>query len=251
MEEEVKTKILIERLHDIVIEGQKLLEGNSKERLYSVWALRTSFELSKIYGSDSEIYKEYRLFLNIIRRKEHFTIALFEEKFNKLISLYNYLISVNSSAQFINQSFPSKIPNTKNVFIIHGHDELNTRRLSDLLRDDFELNPIAIFLKPGMSRSIVEKFEDEARFCSFAFALFTKDDLIVKDEEKYYQARPNVIFESGWFLGRLGISRIILLLQNGTNLHSDLHGILRIQFEKNITEKYPEIKSELKAAKLV
>jgi predicted nucleotide-binding protein len=50
-----------------------------------------------------------------------------------------------------------------------------------------------------MSRPLTEKFEDEAQTCSFAFAIFTPDDEVVKPDKPYKQARPNVIYEVGWF----------------------------------------------------
>ena len=105
--------------------------------------------------------------------------------------------------------------------------------------------------KPGMSRPLIEKFEDEARTCSFATGLFTPDDSIIKSENHYRQARPNVIYEVGWFVGRLGKERVTLLLKDGTNIHSDLDGVSRIPFSENVEDKFLNIQKELKAAKLI
>jgi hypothetical protein len=54
----------------------------------------------------------------------------------------------------------------------------------------------------------------------------------------YAQARPNVIFELGWFYGSLGHSRVCILFKNGTQIHSDLGGISRVQFadERELVE---------------
>jgi predicted nucleotide-binding protein len=113
------------------------------------------------------------------------------------------------------------------------------------------LNPIAMLSKPGMSRPLIEKFEDEAQTCSFAFGLFTPDDEIVNAANHYKQARPNVIYEVGWFIGRLGKHRVALLLKEGTRHHSDLDGVSRISFSENIEEKFLDIQKELQAAKLI
>jgi predicted nucleotide-binding protein len=60
-----------------------------------------------------------------------------------------------------------------------------------------------------------------------------------------------VIFEAGWFVGRLGIPRVCLLLKDGTTVQSDIDGISRIHFRENIEEKVLEIQRELDAAELL
>lgn len=137
------------------------------------------------------------------------------------------------------------------VFIVHGHDELNLLRTKDLLRDRWELEPVVLSTKPGKGRTIIEKFEEEAQRASFAFVLLTPDDVIQKDETEYSQARPNVIFELGWFYGRLGRERVCILFKQGTRIHSDLDGISRIQFKDSVIESTTEIEKELIAAGLL
>jgi len=104
------------------------------------------------------------------------------------------------------------LPNTKRVFIVHGHDQANRYRLQALLEKRFRLQPIILQSEPGMSRPLIQKFEEVAEDCSFAFVLMTPDDQVrfqgPKDkasaEELYAQSRPNVIFELGWFCGHIG-----------------------------------------------
>ena len=142
-------------------------------------------------------------------------------------------------------------PKGNAVFIVHGHDELNLYRLKDLIRERYSLEPIVLANEPGQGRSIIEKFENEAQRASFAFVIFTPDDLITKPDGTYSQARPNVIFELGWFYGRLTRRRVCILFKKGTKLHSDLDGISRIEFSENIAEKVTEIEKELIAGGLL
>lgn len=79
----------------------------------------------------------------------------------------------------------------------------------------------------------------------FAFVLLTPDDVIRRANKQYAQARPNVVFELGWFYGRLGREKVCLLCKEGAEIHSDLHGISRIDFTKSINEKLGEIDREL------
>ena len=139
----------------------------------------------------------------------------------------------------------------RTVFIIHGHDELNTLRLEKVLKDRWHINPIILNSSPGKGRTLIEKFEQEAQKANYAVALFTPDDLIEMEDTKYLQARPNVIFELGWFYGRLGRQNVCILFKKGTNIHSDLDGIMRIEFNESILEKITEFEKELKAVNLV
>ena len=100
-------------------------------------------------------------------------------------------------------------------------------------------------MEPGKGRTIIEKFEDEAQRATFAFAILTPDDFVSIDGKEYSQARPNVIFELGWFYGRLGRDRVCILFKEGTKIHSDLDGISRIQFRDSVLEKAVEIEREL------
>ena len=72
-----------------------------------------------------------------------------------------------------------------------------------MLKERFGLIPVLLAEKPSRGRSIIEKFESEAEDIAFAFVPLTPDDLVAKGEQEYSQARPNVLFELGWFYGRL------------------------------------------------
>ena len=250
--DEVTEQTIYERLLNLRDNAQQLSIEEAERRKLITWAIETYRTINKLFGRTSEISKDCRNLVDTLRRRQkELPTELVKSTIKKINSLTITLERLNQNKDIINISEPSLPPNSKNIFIIHGHDELNTHRLLNIVQNDFQLNPLAIFLKPGQSRSILEKFENNAATCSFAFALFTQDDEIINNDETYVQARPNVIFESGWFTGRLGKNRIVLLLQNGVKIHSDFDGISRIQFNQNVEEKYKEIKIELEAAKLV
>ena len=141
--------------------------------------------------------------------------------------------------------------NSESVFVVHGHDESNLRRLEDLIRDKWKLNPIVLSSEPGKGRTIIEKFEDEAQRASFAFVLLTPDDVIETISGTYAQERPNVVFELGWFFGKLGRTRVCILSKEGTHIHSDLDGILRVQFHRSVHEVVGELERELLEAEVL
>lgn len=146
-----------------------------------------------------------------------------------------------------------KIVNSKNIFIIHGHNEAKRRELENLLKERFKLNPIILSEQPDQGLTIIEKFEKYASICSYAFALFTPDDIVINGDKEYFQARPNVIFELGWFYANLGRSRVCVLDQESakSRIFSDLQGVMRMQFINNISEKYVEIERELKSVGII
>ena len=145
------------------------------------------------------------------------------------------------------------IKNSKNIFIIHGHNEAKRRELEKILKESFGLNPVVLLEQPDQGLTIIEKFEKYASGCSYAFALFTPDDIVTNGDKQYFQASPNVIFELGWFYANLGRSRVCILDQasDQSKIFSDLQGILRMQFNENISEKYMEIERELKSLGII
>ena len=131
------------------------------------------------------------------------------------------------------------------VFVVHGHEEAKRRELQSILKDRFNLEPIVLVDLPNKGMTIIEKFERYAPGCAYAIAIITPDDLVDKEEKTYWQARPNVLLEVGWFMARLGRSRVLLLLQGKSEIPSDLRGIAYLSFKENISEIAFEIKDEL------
>lgn len=155
------------------------------------------------------------------------------------------------------RSYPSATPLTRKVFIVHGHDETNWLLMRHLLTEPpykgYGIEPIVIREQAGQSKPILQKFEDAAAESSYAICIFTPDDLVQvrKDGSRHDQARPNVIFETGWFVGRLGPSRVLLLVKQGAQLHSDFDGVSKIPFAASIEEQMIHINRELVAAGLL
>ncbi len=135
------------------------------------------------------------------------------------------------------------------VFIVHGHDEAKRRELKEILKDGFKLNPVIMMDEPGRSRTFIEKFEQEAQPCLAAVAVLTPDDVVMGNEGEHQQPRPNVLFEIGWFAGRLGRNRVLLVVKEGTQVPSDLYGIEQVRFRERVSERLAELEREINAWK--
>lgn len=142
-------------------------------------------------------------------------------------------------------------PDSRTVFIVHGHDETNLLRLNAMLKDRFQLKPVILMDEASAGETVIEKFERVAGDAAFCIVLLTPDDQIAKASEIVVQARPNAIFELGWFYGRLGRSRVCILMKRGTTIHSDLAGIVRIEFIEKVEEAVAALEKELARADLL
>ena len=170
---------------------------------------------------------------------------------NKIINrttdqVYEFLVEAERKVSMSTVQLKDII-NNKNIFIIHGHDEAKWRELEKLLKDDFGLNPFILSEMPNKGMTIIEKFEYYASECCYAFAIFTPDDIIESNGIKYFQARPNVIFELGWFCSHLGRDRVCILYKDGNNssIFSDFQGVIQKRFNNSINEVYRDIRLEL------
>jgi len=139
--------------------------------------------------------------------------------------------------------------NTRNVFVVHGHDHGSKETVARFLTQ-LELDPIILHEKPNEGRTIIEKFEHHANV-AFAVVILSPDDVgFAKNapETKEQRARQNVIFELGFFVGKLGRIRTFALLLPGVTKPSDFDGVLYIPMQGDSWKM--EIVRVLKAAGL-
>ncbi len=143
---------------------------------------------------------------------------------------------------------------TSKVFIVHGHDEAAKNELEIMLRE-MGLEPIVLHRQVDGGMTIIEKFEHHADV-GYAFILLTPDEVayLAADEgkpddqrKKEPRARPNVIWEFGYFVGRLGRGRTCCLHKGKVLLPSDLNGLVYKAFDKTVEELGWSIQKELKA----
>ena len=88
--------------------------------------------------------------------------------------------------------------------------------------------------QPNKGRTIIEKFEEYADV-GFAVILLTPDDrggaADAPYENQRLRSRQNVILELGYFLGRLGRSRVCALYAEGVEIPSDYSGVLYVMLD--------------------
>ncbi|MEQ8626985.1 nucleotide-binding protein [Ekhidna sp.] len=139
----------------------------------------------------------------------------------------------------------------KKVFIVHGHDDKARLEVCHLLKSEFKLETIVLQEQPNESLdTIIAKFERLASDCGMAIVLMTADDV----SNKFTRTRQNVIFELGYFLGKLRgkEERRIIIIKNGdVEIPSDISGVLYLEFHKSVEELYLPIKKQLMHWKII
>ena len=118
-------------------------------------------------------------------------------------------------------------PGTK-VFIVHGHDGEVKLQVASVLERITGERPVILHEQADSGRTIIEKFEQHASQAGFAVVLLTADDqgMAKGAAAPSLRARQNVVFELGFFIGRLGRGRVVALYEYGVELPSDINGLL-------------------------
>mgnify|MGYP004662870193 CR=1 FL=1 len=112
------------------------------------------------------------------------------------------------------------------VFVVHGHDEALKQEVARIVEKQ-GLEAIILSEQANHGKTIIEKFEENTDVGA-AICLFTGDDYgKAKDvEDDNLRARQNVVFEAGYFMGKLGRENVILIANPEIELPSDLQGVV-------------------------
>ncbi len=137
------------------------------------------------------------------------------------------------------------------VFLIHGHAPDYEAARGILTNLGFGDRITVLKDEPNRGRTVLDKFIAHAGQACMAVALVTPDDVVSDGVESYRQARPNVLFEVGWFIGRFGPDKVFLLVRRGTPLPSDLDGILTFEYDDDVTLVEPKLRREIEALGLM
>jgi Predicted nucleotide-binding protein containing TIR-like domain len=137
------------------------------------------------------------------------------------------------------------------VFVVHGHDEGALDAMARFL-EKIEIEPIVLQEQPDQGFTIIEKFETYAKKVGFAVVLLTPDDLggSASASSQSARARQNVIFELGYFVGKLGRGRACLLRKGEVEIPSDLYGVIYTEMDSGKGWKL-KLAKELKAAEIL
>ena len=251
----------IERLRKVlnrIPELKKLPSDNSEFRK---WRRDTEVAITNTFGREADHVKDFKKInfsLPIITSStsksdfQEFYVRGLESAVSVLESMLDeieeYWEEDETSPKISDSSVRMQSKNSNKVFVIHGHDEATRETIARFL-EKLCLEPIILHEQPNRGRTIIEKFEDYADV-KFAIVLLTPDDVgALKVQQGGFKprARQNVVFEFGYFIGKLGRDRVCALASSDIEKPSDLDGILYIPLDDN-NGWMMQLLRELKAA---
>ena len=123
-----------------------------------------------------------------------------------------------------------RLPMSNKIFIVHGHDNGARESVARFLeRIGFEA--IILHEQANQGRTVIEKVEAHGDV-DFAVVLLTPDDEgRVKGGDLEPRARQNVLLELGYFIGRLGRSKVCALRRGKLDIPSDFAGVVWEQMD--------------------
>lgn len=140
------------------------------------------------------------------------------------------------------------MPN-KRVFIVHGHNGEAKESVARFV-EKLGLEAVILHERANRGRTIITKFHEESDGVSFAVVLMTPDDegRAVGTANANSRARQNVVFELGFFIGKLGPDRVAAMVKGNIEKPSDFDGVVYISLDS--ADWRVNLASELKAAGL-
>lgn len=162
--------------------------------------------------------------------------------------------------KLIKKSTKGRSESQSKVFIVHGHDKELKNEVEAFLYS-IKLKPIILHRQTDEGQTIIEKFEKNSDV-TYAVILFTPDDNFMSNKKINLKdfnpasglfekrARQNVIFEFGYFVGKLGRKNVCCLYKEDAKLPTDINGLIYKNVSKGLESKKLELIQEFKAAGL-
>lgn len=130
----------------------------------------------------------------------------------------------------------------KKVFIGHGRSPV-WRDLKDFVYERLNLSYDEFNRTTAAGLANTERLSQMLDDAAIAFLVMTAED---EQKDGTLNARLNVVHEAGLFQGRIGFKKAIVLLEEGCEEFSNIHGHGQIRFPKdNISAKTEEIREVL------
>jgi CAP12/Pycsar effector protein, TIR domain len=118
------------------------------------------------------------------------------------------------------------------VFVVHGHNAATKEAVARFI-EKLGLRPVILHEQANRGNTIIEKFERHAGV-AFAVVLVTGDDEAREAgsaNELRKRPRQNVVFEFGFFVGKLGRAHVCALVEEGVEVPSDYQGVVYIPLD--------------------
>ncbi|MGV8865584.1 MAG: TIR domain-containing protein [Janthinobacterium svalbardensis] len=134
-------------------------------------------------------------------------------------------ISDSSESEVASNGSPSISNASRKIFIVHGHDDVARLTVARFI-EKIGFEAIILSEQSNQGRTIIEKIEAHGDV-GFAVVLLTPDDVGGKTADTLQpRARQNVLLELGYFMCRLGRSRVCTLAKGNLEIPTDFAGMV-------------------------
>lgn len=221
MTDKGKLENLIERAEELI---ERYVDASDPD--FCAWKDQTERFLLRHFGKDSLEVEKFRGFdFSLCAFASGMPDSLWNDacvgdlKRVKAI-LSGYLDEMSEEESVPAQTDENAMDKSK-VFIVHGHNaelKLEVARLMEKVG----VEPIILSEQPNCGSTIIEKIEKNSDVGA-AICLFTADDECKNGTKR---ARQNVVLETGYFWGKLGRDKMVILADKGVELPSDMQGVV-------------------------
>ena len=146
---------------------------------------------------------------------------------------------------------------SKEVFVVHGHDETAKEQL-ELILHKLGIDHFVLANSGGGGLTIIEALESKIgkhATTAFGIVLMTPDDMgyaiSAGPDSIQPRARQNVVLEMGMLISSIGRKNMAILVKGHLEKPSDADGILYIPFNNHVKETVPRLASRLKESGFV
>ncbi len=227
-----------EKLKKIIDETNELIKKDITNSApeFAAWEMKVKRFISNQYGADSLEMNQFNdtpFTLTMWTRGDTKTTLQKKDieacrdglKTTKAI-LETYLDDLKNEEENTSQNQLSVTIDSSKIFIVHGHDGELKESVARIIEKQ-NIKAIILSEQANKGRTIIEKFEENSDV-GCAICLFTADDIgrAESEVENKSRARQNVVFETGYFIGKLGRDHIVILADNGIEIPSDLSGVV-------------------------
>lgn len=238
-----------EKFKKIYDEIDELMNQNasSSSPKFQAWHVKAERFLIKKYGEKSYEVQNFKSFpfslmCYTFDTSENEFIKACKDDLCAVKAIFEQYLDDMKENEFLDQEEMLKNDYSK-VFIVHGHDgELKEAVARVIERQG--IKPVILSEQANRGATIIEKIETYSDVKG-AICLFTSDDFGKGKNElaDSPRARQNVVFEAGYFAGKLGRQNVVLISDENIELPSDLQGVVY----SNKSEWKFQVLKELKA----
>ncbi|MBR4092700.1 MAG: nucleotide-binding protein [Oscillospiraceae bacterium] len=222
----------IEKMKEIIADADFLLDHGVMPSAPAFQAWHTNVErcLIKIFGEESFEHKDFlktKFFPSAYVTNADILRCCKAGILSTKLILIDYLKELEENAEGNTDPIPISVNfDFSKIFIVHGHDGELKQSVARIIEKQ-GIEAVILNEQANQGRTIIEKFEDYSDV-SGAICLFTADDLgrAKNNSDDLPRARQNVVFEAGYFMGKLSRSNVVIIAEKGVEIPSDMQGIV-------------------------